>query len=77
MTVRAKFFVSEIKHLHNGAKGADQAAVVKLSPVYGDENKPWSKFTPQGSIELMITNPSAIEAFSPGEAYFVDFTPAE
>lgn len=51
--------------------------VVKLSAVTGDENKPWSQFTPQGTVELHITNPAAVAQFVVGGVYYVDFTPAE
>lgn len=79
MTVRAKFWVKEVTRHHNGHPTADQAATVKLAPVYDDgsgQNKDWSKYTPQGEISMMITNPGAIEQFELGKSYFVDFTPA-
>lgn len=49
--------------------------VVKLSAVMGEENKPWSQYTPQASVELYITNPEAVRQFTVGGEYFVDFTP--
>ena len=70
--VQAKFFVKEIRHIHQG--GEEALAEVVMAPVYGAENKPWSKFTPQGEIKMSITNPSAIAAFESGRAYFGDFT---
>ncbi|HZP68370.1 MAG TPA: hypothetical protein VFB29_00375 [Pseudolabrys sp.] len=77
--VRAKFFVTSIQHFHG--TGTDPCAEVKLAPVFGsygngEENKSFSKYTPQGTIALTITNPDAIDKFSLGEAYYVDFTPA-
>lgn len=51
--------------------------VVRLSAVQGDENRPWSQYTPQASVELYITNPDAVRQFAVGGEYFVDFTPAE
>lgn len=50
--------------------------VVKLSAVQGDENKPWSQYTPQASVELYITNPEAVKQFTVGGEYYVDFSPA-
>jgi hypothetical protein len=50
---------------------------VKLAPVYGDANRPWSKATPQGQVTMTITNPEAIETFTLGKSYFLDFTPAD
>ena len=75
--VRAKFFVTSKTYHHNGNPEADQAGEVRLSPVYGDGNEGWSKWTPQGEIAMTITNPAALEAFGLGDTFFVDFTPAE
>jgi hypothetical protein len=75
MTVRAKFYVTSIQHHHTQSPGY-VCAEIKLAPVYGDENKPWSQATPQGQIAMTITNPDAIDAFELGKFYFVDFTPA-
>lgn len=82
MNVRAKFFVSEIKHA--GTPGSEPVATVVLSPIFGtydkkneEANKTWSKYTPSGKIEMVITNQAAIEAFEIGKAYYVDFTPEE
>lgn len=77
--VRAKFWVKEIVHHHNGSPGTDQPVSVKLSAVYGDGkgNEDWSKYTPQGDITMMITNPAASDFFTLGAKVFVDFTPAD
>ncbi|MGL5008612.1 MAG: hypothetical protein ACRC6I_01920, partial [Paracoccaceae bacterium] len=78
--VRAKFWVKEIIHHHNGVSGAsDHPVSVKLSPVYGnsDENKEWSKYTPSGEIMMMITNRSASDFFTLGAQVYVDFTSAD
>ena len=44
--VRAKFFVKQIINDHNGDPASDQAGEVVLGPVYDDDNKEWSKWTP-------------------------------
>ncbi len=82
MTVRAKFWVKEIKHAHQGPPNAVYADV-KLAPCYGaypggdsEENKSFAKYTPSGEITLGITNPDAIGFFELGKAYYIDFTPA-
>jgi hypothetical protein len=79
MNVRAKFWVKEITNHHTNSPDA-VSATVKLAPVYDDgtkQNADWSKYTPQGEISMMITNPAAVAAFSLGAKYFVDFTPTE
>lgn len=82
-TVRAKFFVEDIRH--NDVPGTDQYATISMKPVFGTyadgdpegTNKSWSKWTPSGHLSITITNPSAIDAFEKGKAYYLDFTPAE
>lgn len=77
MNVRAKFTVTEVKHIHSF--GTHNIAEVTLIPVWGngEGNKEWSEATPQGKLTMLITNPAAIEAFELGKAYFLDFTPAD
>jgi hypothetical protein len=73
MKVQARFFVTAIEHAHVPAPGV--FATVKLAPVYGEANRPWSAATPQGRIEMSITNPDAVEAFDLGKTYRVEFSP--
>lgn len=84
MSVRAKMKCTEIATraavfydptTQKTAEGTNE--VVKLSAVSGDENKPWSQYTPQASVELYITNHDAVKQFTVGSTYFVDFTPAD
>ena len=75
-SVRAKFWVTEINHRHSNDSTAINVEV-KLEPVYDDDNKDWSRWTPSGSMALVITNPDAIAQFEIGKPYYVDFTPAE
>mgnify|MGYP000322973180 CR=1 FL=1 len=80
-TVRAKFWVTGIRHLHQPSP--DQVfAEITLAPVYaGQDGKPanadWSKATPSGEIKMGVTNPAAIEKFTLGQKFYIDFTPAE
>lgn len=82
--VKAKFFVSEVKHLFTQGGGDSVVATVKLQPCFGshpggdsEENKSFSKWTPQGSIEMTITNPAAIDFFELGAPYYIDFVRAD
>jgi hypothetical protein len=55
---------------------------VRLNPVYAgqnasEEDKAFWDATPNGSIELTITNPAAAETFELGETYYVDFSRAD
>lgn len=77
MAVRAKFRVKSLNHLETHDP---KEVLVELSlyAVYGDGkgNESWSKYTPSGEITMRITNPAAIEQFSPGQDFYIDFTPA-
>lgn len=75
MSVRAKFWVTGINHRHIGDDSAVNAEIT-LDPAYGEGNETWSKWTPAGKITLTITNPAAVEQFTLGDEFFVDFTPA-
>lgn len=74
MTVQAKFWVKEKRHLHGGHPSSEPMAEIVMAPVYDEANKPWSKATPQGEIKMLITNPSAIDYFDLGEKYLIEFT---
>jgi hypothetical protein len=70
MSVRAKFYCTEISKMIGGGK-------VRLSAVTrGEDNKKWASATPAGTIEMSIRNELAIEQFDVGEEYYVDFSPA-
>ncbi|MDO3434323.1 hypothetical protein QWJ46_16710 [Rhizobium sp. CBN3] len=75
--VRAKFRCLSVTHFADN--GPDPQAEIRFNAVYGtgEENKSWSKWTPSGELKMMVTNPSAIEAFELGKSYYLDFTPAE
>lgn len=70
--VRAKFRVHSIE------RNADGSGTVKLHPVYSGspENESFFKFTPAGEITFYSVNGAAIDAFTAGTEFYVDFTPA-
>lgn len=69
MAVTAKFKVESITH-HSWSPNARN---VKLGAVSGPENKPWSEYTPSGTIEMQITNPAAFEQFGLGKTFLLTF----
>lgn len=70
MTVRAKFFVSEVAKTTYGGR-------IRLQVVSrGQDNKEWASATPSGHIEMTIRNDHAIAQFEPGDEFYVDFTSA-
>ena len=74
MTVRAKFQVVSIESVI--AYGGGKQEVVKLGVVNDEANKSWSQYTPQGRIEMHITNPAAVDQLPLGKFFYVDFTEA-
>lgn len=79
MNVRAKFQCQSVNHILTHSPG-DQTAILTFAPVYDNgkgENATWSKYTPQGKLEMTVTNPAAVAAFEVGKSYYLDFTPAD
>lgn len=74
--VRAKFRCTERKEQASYTEGGKNAEIVRLVAVSDPQNKEWAKWTPSGTIEMQIDNPSALDQFQVGGYYFVDFTRA-
>ncbi|AIE62236.1 hypothetical protein N8Y56_20375 [Enterobacter hormaechei subsp. xiangfangensis] len=74
MSVRAKFRC----HFIQKADGYSHRTI-HMSPVTADteENKSWSKYTPGGQLQMVISNPAAFELFEQGKEYFIDIQPAK
>jgi hypothetical protein len=77
--MRAKFTIQSVTKFTHG----DQ---LKMHPVCksggypadgSDEDNTFAKFSPSGSLELMIANPALIGTFAPGDTYYLDFTKVE
>lgn len=77
MTIRAKFFVTQITN-HHVASPSEVSAEVKLQAVHqGNDNEGWSRWTPNGELKMTITNPAALEQLGLGDKFYIDITPAE
>jgi hypothetical protein len=67
-----------MKCTFKGSPGYGTASQVILTPVYSpdpeSENRAFWEATPQGTVNLVITNPAGAAVFEAGEEYFVDFT---
>lgn len=70
--VRAKFQVTDItEHRYPGK-------TVRLQAIYDPdtpEDKKFVEATPTGSMEMLITNPKALEIFQVNQYFYLDFTP--
>lgn len=86
--IHCKFYVGS-KMTIAASQGKLACWQINLSPIWESpatdaadrgnacrENRVFGKNTPNGSIQLTITNPLAAEAFEVGREYYVDFTPA-
>lgn len=71
-TILAKFKVGSVTNYGNSNEGVNMSPVINGS----DENKSFSLYTPNGKIEMHITNPEACGFFKPGEEYYVEFKKA-
>jgi hypothetical protein len=74
--VRAKFTLQSITN-HSWSPSAQ---TFKFSAVYDqttEENRRYSKATPNGSLEMTVDNPPAQEFFELGKTYYLDFSKAE
>ncbi len=71
-SILAKFKVGSVTDFGNDNLN------IKMSPVISgsEENKSFSIYTPNGSIEMHITNPDVMGFFEAGKEYYVTFAPA-
>ncbi len=72
MQLKAKMKASYVTDFGNQNKG------VKLTAVTGDseENKTFSKYTPNATLEMTINNPAALDFFVAGDEYYLTFDKA-
>lgn len=73
MQVRGKFKVTQVIRNHYNPA----AAQVKLEVVYtgSPEDNTFAEATPTGLIEMIVSNPAAVEALPLGKSFYVDFIP--
>lgn len=78
-TMRAKMAVTKIERIMGGAEVLHMTAVAKSGgypPDGSDENNTFARFTPSGELRLTITNQQLLGKFEPGDAFYLDFSPA-
>lgn len=77
--MRAKMYVENVEH-HDGSETLFFRAACKSDgyPEDGaDENNTYARWTPQADLKMVVNNPALIGKFTPGQAFYVDFTPAD
>lgn len=73
-TIRCKFTVSSVTTYQGGNRK------VTLAPQYDqsiEEDRRFSKYTPSGSLEMLVDNPNVIDALQLGKTFYIDLTPVE
>jgi hypothetical protein len=75
MTARCKFIVSSVKHYGHGGREIEMSTA--YDNALSQEDRAFSKATPQGKITLTVDNPGVFDVFQPGKAVYVDVTPVE
>jgi hypothetical protein len=73
MSVRAKFRVHSILDF-GPSKEITLGAVYEGSLGDNEENKRFTKASPNGQLKMMIDNPYAADQFAPGQEWYLDFT---
>ena len=82
--IRAKFAVTSIHEQYCGLdkdKKTSTIHTVELQPIYSSdstgENKAFWDATPTGKLTMTLTNKTAIEHFTTGKEFYLDFIPVE
>lgn len=71
---RAKFRCSMVQHY----EGDDQRVYFNaVGTDETEENKRFHKYSPDGKLEICVTNPKLKGAWKPGKSYYLDFTEAD
>lgn len=75
--IRCKLKITDILCGKN-ENGVVTTEIIKLKAVYAaDENKKWSKWTPQADMTIHISNPEEHGKLRIGNEFYVDIIPAE
>ena len=78
MNVRAKMTLNSITEEKWGPLEGQSTKYLNFTCTYDTsipEDVRFQKATPNGSAKFQIDNPTALEQFVPGQAYYVDFSP--
>lgn len=73
--VRGKFKLAKVT-ANAGASGR-QLMFIAVCNDGTPENERFHRYTPTGTLEMYVDNPSALAQFELGKEYYLDFTPCE
>lgn len=77
--MRAKFYCSQVEGSDDKWEGEPYENLC-FQPVVGDgskENESFSKYTPNGLLQMTVTNPNLIGQIKIGDVFYLDFTKVE
>lgn len=73
--MRAKLYVQSVERFGEGERLQFAAVTAGKFDSQGvDEDNTFSKYTPQASLEMFVTNPELLGQFTKGQTFYVDFT---
>lgn len=75
---RALFFVGDVKFREKDGK--KDSVIVDMHAAYKDdipEHCRFAEFTPNGQVQITISNPHLFDFFKMGRYYYIDITKAE
>lgn len=76
MSVVAKFRVNAVEDF-GYSKQVKMQAVYEGALGENEENKRFTKASPNGELKITIDNPYASEQFAPGQEWYLNFTRAD
>lgn len=76
--IRGRFTLQRIEQFPSHDKDACQCNVEFTAVTAGRADcESWSKYTPNGKLEMTITNPAAMKNLGVGKDYYLDLTPVD
>jgi hypothetical protein len=74
--MRAKMQVQSVEQF-NGSEKLNFSAVCGKAPFGANgesEDNTFARYTPSGSLSLVVNNPDLLGKFKPGQKFYLDFT---
>lgn len=76
--MRAKMQVASVEKFQHGEQVKLQCVTGKtpFGPNGESEDNTFARYSPSGSLQMMITNPALLGKIAPGQKFYLDFTEA-
>ena len=75
-TMRAKLQISRVEKVPAAEILHFQGVPAKAYPADGsDEDNTFAKYSPSVELRMTVANPALLDAFKPGQVFYLDFTP--